>query len=402
MLVKKESEYLRLRRVRLSSKNFEKIKVIGRGAFGEVILVRRHGSDELFAMKKLKKTEMIKKDQVMHVVNERQVMVESKSVYLKNPWVVNLYFSFQDNDFLYLIMEYVPGGDMMTLLIKEDVFSEDVTRKYIAETVLAIDSIHQLNYIHRDIKPDNLLLDKEGHIKLSDFGLCTGLYNDRIAALCNLVSKDGSKEMKDSMKQTQKDKITTWKKKRRLLAYSTVGTPDYIAPEVFMQKGYSKECDWWSVGVIMFEMLVGYPPFCSDVPADTYKKIMRWKETLRFPEEANLSPNAVDLIHRFLSDQNTRIGKNGVEEIKAHPFFEGIDWETIRNQPAPRIPVIAFPTDTRNFEEYEDEEDTHADPSALAPEDRFRSTNMNFINYTYKAWDSLSQQNQYGTFRNMF
>lgn len=354
-LAKKETDFIRIRRMRLTQHSFDTVAVIGRGAFGEVRLVKMKGANDLFAMKKLKKSEMIKKEQVDHVRAERDALADNNYFYTKNPWVVSLYYSFQDIDYLYLIMEYVPGGDMMTMLIKYDTFTEDQTRFFIAETVLAIDSIHQLGYIHRDIKPDNLLLDQDGHIKLSDFGLCTGLQTKQFKSLYKkLIGETTELKDTDTDRKSQREKINTWKQKRKVLAYSTVGTPDYIAPEVFLQKGYGPECDWWSVGVIMFEMLCGYPPFCSETPTETYRKIMNWKETLQFPEEVELSPEAQDLIFQLCCDQSKRLK---VEQLKLHPFFEGIDWENVRSMRAPFIPKLDHPEDTQNFEEYEPEED---------------------------------------------
>jgi len=189
--------------------------------------------------------------QITHVRAERDLLADNNSVYNYNPWVVNLYFSFQDQDFLYLIMEYIPGGDMMTMLIKYDTFPEDWTRFYIAETILAINSIHALHYIHRyvfapslarsfacdadasiiahsDIKPDNLLVDKEGHIKLSDFGLCTGLQTNRLTALYKKLHNQ-SRELQQSDREykSRQERLESWKKKRKVLAYSTVGTVCY-------------------------------------------------------------------------------------------------------------------------------------------------------------------------------
>lgn len=392
-LYKKESEYTRLRRTRFSMKAFETVKIIGRGAFGEVRLVRMSLTGDLYAMKKLLKSEMIRKDQINHVLAERDLLAENMSGLQNNPWVVNLFFSFQDQDYLYLIMEYVPGGDMMTMLIKEDTFPEDWTRFYIAETVLAIHSIHKLNYIHRDIKPDNLLIDRDGHIKLSDFGLCTGLQTNRLNSLSAKLQNQ-SRELKKGDKElkSRQERLEEWKKKRRVLAFSTVGTPDYIAPEVFMQKGYGKECDWWSVGVIMFEMLVGYPPFCSETPTETYRKIMNYKETLIFPEEAILTYEARELIERLLSDQESRLGTHGgVKEIMDHPFFEGVDWKNIRNGPSPVVPELSCPTDTRHFEEYEEEEDGAVDSGDIhhAPVRKLTSVDIPFIGYTYKSFDAV-------------
>jgi len=406
-LFQMESEFLRLRRVKLTGKAFESIKIIGRGAFGEVRLVQMKGTKDIYAMKKLKKSEMIKKHQVNHVRAERDVLADNNYFYHRNRWVVNLYFSFQDEEHLYLIMEFVPGGDMMTMLIKYDTFTEDQTRFYIAETILAIDSIHKLSYIHRDIKPDNLLVDKDGHIKLSDFGLCTGLQTNRLNALYKKLKGESSElQQTDKISLSRTDRIATWKKKRKVLAYSTVGTPDYIAPEVFMQKGYSKECDWWSVGVIMYEMLVGYPPFCSETPPETYRKIMNYKETLKFPDDCTISPEARHLIEMLLSDQSIRLGVNGVEEIKQHKFFEGIDWETIGSTKAPIVPVLRSPIDTSNFEDYEEEESSpdseqsqnhlkqNAPQNGHTPQEDLLNMNsdLRFIGYTYKNFDAVRAQ----------
>merc|ERR1712170_226194 len=166
----KETEFLRLKRSRLGVEDFDALKVIGRGAFGEVRLVQKRDTGHVYAMKILRKSAMVEKEQVAHVRAERDILVEAD-----HQWVVKMFYSFQDAVNLYLIMEFLPGGDMMTLLMKKDTLSEECTQFYIAETALAIESIHKLGFIHRDIKPDNLLLDASGHIKLSDFGLCTGL-----------------------------------------------------------------------------------------------------------------------------------------------------------------------------------------------------------------------------------
>jgi serine/threonine protein kinase len=269
-LQKQETEYMRMRRLRMTSRAFEKVVTIGKGAFGKVMLVRMRGSNQLFAMKKLRKEDMLKKDQVKHVRAEREVLADSNALYQnQNPWITRLFFSFQDKDYLYLILEYVPGGDLMTWLIKLDTFDEKMARHYIAETILAINSIHELGYLHRDVKPDNLLLDAGGHIKLTDFGLSAGINQSRFANLYDLL-KDAEKVLKkEDISKPSKTVIDSWKKKRKIMAFSTVGTPDYIAPEVFLQHGYGKEADWWSVGVIMFEMLCGYPPFCSESPMET-------------------------------------------------------------------------------------------------------------------------------------
>jgi len=173
-----------------------------------------------------------------------------------------------------------------------------------------------------------------------------------------------------------------------------VGTPDYIAPEVFMKNvGYGMECDWWSVGVIMFEMLIGYPPFCSEHPNETYRKIMNWKKTLIFPEETPISDEARDLIERLLCEQENRLGINGVEEIKAHPFFKGVDWNNLRMQRAPFIPQLSSPIDTSYFDEYaleeNDDDDGHDGDEYHTPTRNLSAVDMPFIGYTYKDWKAV-------------
>jgi len=294
-------------------------------------------------------------------------------------------------------MEYVPGGDMMTWLIKLDTFPEKTAQHYIAETILAINSIHELGYLHRDVKPDNLLLDANGHIKLTDFGLSAGVNNSRLSNLYALL-KDADKELK-AKEKTSKSVIDSWKKKRKVMAYSTVGTPDYIAPEVFLQNGYGKEADWWSVGVILFEMLCGYPPFCADTPMETYRKIMNWKETLEFPEDIDLSPEATDLIKRLLTDADHRLGsgEKGVPQLMAHPFFKGVDWANLRKVPAPIKPIVNTPDDTRNFDEFEDSDEE----SEQCIQDRsfkrtFEAQDLAFIGYTYASFGAFGDR--FGTY----
>jgi len=278
-----------------------------------------------------------------------------------SPWVVQLYYSFQDSNYLYLLMEFLPGGDLMTMLIKYDTFSEDVTRFYMAECVLAIEAVHKLGFIHRDIKPDNILIDKDGHVKLSDFGLSTGFHKQHDSAYYQRLLEGGGERGAPNggrnsvvinninLTVSSKDAIATWKANRRKLAYSTVGTPDYIAPEIFLQQGYGQECDWWSLGAIMFECLVGYPPFCSENAHDTYRKIIDWPNQLYFPEDVRLTRESEDLIRRMITGHEQRLGRNSADEIKSHVFFAGVDWATIRNIESPFIPQLRSLTDTSYF-----------------------------------------------------
>ena len=303
-------------------------------------------------MKKMKKQEMLYKNQVGHVKAEREILIKAK-----NMWVVELKCSFQDEKHLYLVMEFLPGGDLMTLLMRKDILTEEESRFYIGQLILAIETIHNLNYIHRDLKPDNILLDKDGHIKLTDFGLCKHAEikaPSRSGTDGKTTKTDQFSSNFNQLKSVLDQKLGY--KRSRQLAFSTVGTPDYIAPEVFGQKGYDECVDWWSVGVILFEMLVGYPPFFSDDPSITCQKILHWKKTFVIPPEANLSPAATDLLKRFVSNSETRLGRNGADEIKKHPFFEGFDWEGIRKQKAPYIPSVTSEVSTENFDKFDEEE----------------------------------------------
>ncbi|KAF9108888.1 Serine/threonine-protein kinase [Mortierella sp. GBA35] len=409
-LGRKESQFLRLRRTRLGLDDFVTVKVIGKGAFGEVRLVQKLDSGKIYAMKTLRKADMFKKDQLAHVKAERDVLAESES-----PWVVQLYYSFQDPQFLYLIMEFLPGGDLMTMLIKYDTFSEDVTRFYIAECVLAIEDIHKMGFIHRDIKPDNILIDRDGHIKLSDFGLSTGFHKTHDSQFYqrlldgqvkgnagNSNSQDGVTTLSagmDSINLTfsSKDKLATWKKNRRTLAYSTVGTPDYIAPEIFLQQGYGQECDWWSLGAIMFECLVGYPPFCSENAHETYRKIMNWREQLYFPDDVHLTPDAEDLIRRLICSPEMRLGRNSVHEIMGHPFFNGVDWANIRRMDSPFVPVLTSITDTSYFptEDLEKVPDhpEHTHDYSVSEDSNSKQKDLAFVGYTFKRFESLTKRN---------
>ncbi|KAF7976263.1 hypothetical protein HWV62_7144 [Athelia sp. TMB] len=394
-LGKRESTFLRLRRTKLGLNDFRTVKVIGKGAFGEVRLVQKTDTGKIYAMKTLKKEEMLKKDQLAHVRAERDVLAESNS-----PWVVQLFYSFQDPQFLYLIMEFLPGGDLMTMLIKYDTFSEDVTRFYIAQCILAIEAVHQLGFIHRDIKPDNILIDKDGHIKLSDFGLSTGFHKQHDSNYYTKLLESGSSELSPAataqksrnsvmvnaihLTMTSKDQIATWKANRRKLAYSTVGTPDYIAPEIFLQKGYGNECDWWSLGTIMFECLVGYPPFCSESTHETYQKIIQWQYHLAFPDDVHLSREAEDLVRRLITSPDRRLN---VEQMKQHPFFYGVDWNTIRQIDAPFVPHLRSITDTSYFPT--DELDQAPEEAPVA-DSSGGNKDLAFLGYTFKRFQISS------------
>ncbi|EEB15352.1 serine/threonine-protein kinase LATS1, putative [Pediculus humanus corporis] len=354
MLSQKESNYIRLKRAKMDKSMFKKMKTIGVGAFGEVALVCKTDANHLYAMKTLRKADVLKRNQVAHVKAERDILAEAD-----NEWVVKLYYSFQDKDNLYFVMDYIPGGDLMSLLIKLGVFQESLARFYIAELTCAIESVHKMGFIHRDIKPDNILIDKDGHIKLTDFGLCTGFrwthnskYYQRNGEHARQDSMDPSEDWNNECRCRQLKPLERRRKRehQRCLAHSLVGTPNYIAPEVLLRTGYTQLCDWWSVGVILYEMVVGSPPFLANTPAETQYKVINWEKTLNIPKDANLSPESTDLILKLCCGDDKRLGKNA-SEVKAHPFFKSIDFEKgLRTQTAPYLPRIQNPMDTSNFD----------------------------------------------------
>ena len=381
-ILHKEGENLRKKRQKISIFDFVPIKIIGKGAFGEVRLCKYIPTDDIVAIKKMKKEEMHKKNQVLHVRAERDVLSEAK-----NQWIVELKFSFQDQNYLYLGMEYLPGGDLMTLLMARDILPEEDAKFYAAEMVLAIESVHDMGCIHRDLKPDNVLIGKDGHIKLSDFGLSKKLdaFLDKNNKL--IFNQDNKNLKNNNSNLSYAEQFRIFKnmksKKRREKAFSTVGTPDYIAPEVFKQKGYGQEIDWWSLGVIMFEMMIGYPPFYSDNSTETCKKILDWENHLEIRPEANISKEAVDILKRLINDPEKRLGRNGADEIKQHPYFKNVDWKHIKETMIPPfIPELKGPFDTKYFDEYEDIEPFYP-INNNENNSKYQKKDMCFVDFTY-------------------
>ncbi|THG17733.1 hypothetical protein TEA_030149 [Camellia sinensis var. sinensis] len=343
-LERKETEFMRLKRHKICVDDFELLTIIGRGAFGEVQLCREKKSGNIYAMKKLKKSEMLKRGQVEHVRAERNLLAEVAS-----HCIVKLYYSFQDAEYLYLIMEYLPGGDMMTLLIREDTLTENVAKFYIAQSVLAIESIHKHNYIHRDIKPDNLLLDKNGHMKLSDFGLCKPLDCRTLSTLKEdeTMDDENTREPMDVDGCIRDaDNGSNWKSPREQLQH-------------------------WQM--------------------NRRKLIVHWKNHLKFPEEAKLTPEAKDIIYRLLCDVEHRLGTTGANQIKAHPWFKDIAWDKLYEMEAAFKPEVNGELDTQNFMKFDELESSSPARTGSGPSRKMLLTpkDLNFVGYTYKNFDAV-------------
>ncbi|KAF2072376.1 hypothetical protein CYY_006321 [Polysphondylium violaceum] len=479
--------------------DFEFIKPITKGGYGKVFLAKKIRTGDIYAIKRLKKSDMIKKNQLDHVKVERNILA-----YTSNPFVVKMYYSFQTKDYYYLVMEYLQGGDCFSLLQSLGALDEKMAKMIIAETVLALEYLHSHGIIHRDLKPDNLLIDKNGHIKLTDFGLSkVGLLERQTVVPPSYFSP--SLSSKTPIKKERKLLPLSQAHSKSLLASSSsspsipslnlqnfntvnsninnnlnlnmnnptnmsplfsstnlqsnynhqlppisapmstnqlinsniynngnisppltnqqvppntnrklscVGTPDYLAPEILLGIGHGASADWFSLGVILYEFLSGVAPFSAPSVQETFQNIL--KRNMTWPDD--ISPEAKDIIDKLLSlDPKSRLGYNGAQEVKSHPFFAGINWDTIRTQEPFFKPKIANLQDTSYFEPRKDFHDTRisddlegmlhsGSTSSTTPNttcttpscnsDINNSTGTNFDDFLYVNFQSLLELNQ--------
>jgi len=291
--------------------DFQIIKVLGRGTFGKVCLVQYKPTKEYYAMKSLKKDVLLDMDQVQSTILEKKILQS-----LDHPFLVGMIFCFQTEERIYFIMPFIRGGELFQHLRTEKFFKEDKARFYAASMGLALDYLHNHGIVYRDIKPENILIGEDGYLKLIDFGMAKMLQgNEKATSFC--------------------------------------GTPEYLAPEIITGEGHNRAADWWSYGILLFEMLCGIPPFYCENTERMYDLITNAE--LRFPKRIQVSDNAKDLIKKLLiKQQDKRLGVNkGFEEIKTHPFFQGFDFDALlaKKLEAPFIPVLKDSLDVGNFDE---------------------------------------------------
>ncbi|XP_071619458.1 citron Rho-interacting kinase isoform X5 [Heliangelus exortis] len=345
--VKKYADIIaELRELQPSVKDFEVKSVVGCGHFADVKVVREKVTGDVYAMKVMNKETLLAQEHVTFFEEERSILSQSSS-----PWIPQLQYAFQDKKNLYLVMEYQPGGDLLSLLNRyEDQLDESMVQFYLAELVLAIHSVHQMGYVHRDIKPENVLIDRTGHIKLVDFGSAA----------------------KMTVNKTVNAKLP-------------VGTPDYMAPEMLTglngdgRASYGPECDWWSLGVIAYEMIYGRSPFTEGTSAKTFNNIMNFQRFLKFPEDVKVSSEFLDLIQSLLCGQKERLGYEG---LCCHPFFSKIDWNNIRNSPPPFVPTLKSDDDTSNFDEPEKNSRVLSSTRQLNPAG-FSGEDLPFVGFSF-------------------
>ena len=299
-------EYVENRSRTLTIDDFDLLKVVGKGSFGKVMQVKKKDTQRIYALKTIRKAHIISRSEVAHTLAERSVLSQ-----INNPFIVPLKFTFQSPEKLYFVLAFVNGGELFHHLQKEQRFDINRSRFYTAELLCALECLHGFNVIYRDLKPENILLDYSGHIALCDFGLC-------------------KLDMKDE------DRTNTF-----------CGTPEYLAPELLLGQGYTKTVDWWTLGVLLYEMLTGLPPFYDENTNEMYRKIL--SEPLHFPGPEIVPPAAKDLLTKLLNRKpDQRLGANGASEIKVHPFFHSIDWRKLlqrKYEPAfkPNV-VCTFPS----------------------------------------------------------
>lgn len=347
---------------RASITDFEVTSLIARGAYGAAFLAKKIATGDVFCIKRLRKQDTITKNQQQHVKREKSILATTS-----NPYIVKMYYSFTSQTDLYLVMEYVPGGDMFSRLNQLGIFPIDMCRIYTAEIALALEYLHSHEIVHRDLKPDNILIDIHGHIKLTDFGLSYAGLVERTATTVGGGTDDYSKSTKRRTRRSSGDSLLLELSSEKLQIeestkaaaaapqgaggreqlFSDVGTPDYVAPEVLLGIGHGFAVDWWALGCIAFEFMVGFPPFCGETLGQVFENIT--SRSIQWPEEPfqPLSDLDRDVVDKLLTlDSKAR---PLAAQVQAHEWFKGIRWDTLLEQAPAWIPETDSQFDTRNF-----------------------------------------------------
>uniref|UniRef100_A0A8C1PEV4 non-specific serine/threonine protein kinase n=1 Tax=Cyprinus carpio TaxID=7962 RepID=A0A8C1PEV4_CYPCA len=343
-------------------KDFEVRGIVGRGHFSEVQVVKEKATGDVYAMKIMDKTSLRSQDNVAFFEEERSILALTSS-----PWIPQLQHSFQDQDHVYLVMEFLPGGDLMALMNRyEDQLDESMAQFYLAELVQAIHSVHQMGYVHRDIKPENVLIDRTGHIKLADYGSAARLTSNRTVTCSKLP----------------------------------VGTQDFLAPEILSTLNggptcsYGPESDWWSLGVIAYELIYMKSPFADGTSTKTINNIMNFQRFLKFPEEPKASVQFVDLLQSLLCGSRERLGYEG---LRSHPFFSSVDWTNLRHALPPFVPSLRSEDDTSNFEEPERPPRPAAAAQRDHPRSGFHGRDLPFVGWCFsRALSALAKSESVG------
>ncbi|KAI7973302.1 hypothetical protein EIK77_000650 [Talaromyces pinophilus] len=357
----RERANLRKRRTRLRHGDFHILTQVGQGGYGQVYLAQKKDTREVCALKIMSKKLLFKLDEIRHILTERDILTAAKS-----DWLVKLLYAFQDDQQIYLAMEYVPGGDFRTLLNNTGVLHNRHARFYIAEMFSCVDALHNLGYIHRDLKPENFLIDGTGHVKLTDFGLAAGMLNPgKIESMRIKLEEVGNtsvpfgRPMEQRTAAERREGYRSLREREVNYANSIVGSPDYMAPEVLKGEDYDFTVDYWSLGCMLFEALAGYPPFAGATVDETWQNLKRWQKVLRKPqyEDPNyfLSRRTWDLITRLVAAKDTRF-KN-IQQIHDHEYFAEVDFNKLRERMAPFVPELDSETDAGYFDDFSNEAD---------------------------------------------
>lgn len=360
----RERANLRQRRTRMKHGDFQIITQIGQGGYGQVYLASKKDTREICALKVMSKKLLYKLDEVRHVLTERDILTTAKS-----EWLTRLLYAFQDDNSIYLAMEYVPGGDFRTLLNNTGVLHNRHARFYIGEMFLCVDALHTLGYIHRDLKPENFLIDGSGHVKLTDFGLAAGfLAPAKIESMRVKLEEIGNlpasavplgRPMEHRSLKERREGYRSLRERDVNYAKSIVGSPDYMAPEVLKGDEYDFTVDYWSLGCMLFEALAGYPPFAGSTVDETWQNLKRWQQVLRKPEYEDpnyfLSRRTWDLITRLIAPKTNRL--RGIKYVQMHEYFREVTWETLRQERAPFVPELDSEVDAGYFDDFGNEKD---------------------------------------------